>query len=355
MKKRVLSVITLLLLLTLALSACGKEENKSGDTSKTTETAATETTGTTAAASSDTTKALKKITVSYAGGTCEAPVYAAYHKGFFKDEGLEVELVKADFEQLKTGLATSKIDATVGNFAWFKPIEQGLKVKLTAGIHAGCIAAVAPSESGIKSINDLKGKTIGVDAIGGGPMIILSFELQKAGLDPKKDVQWKAFPPPQLETAVNKKEIDAFIVWDPFGTKLVKEKNYVTLLDISKDEPYKSGYCCYVVVSEKLSKDDPEAAARYTRAILKAAEWVGENIDEASKIEVDNKYVSTDVNENADFLRGYVWKPGVKNAKENIKFFIHEQKQQGILEASTDEAALFNRIFAEVIPDYNGN
>ncbi|HEX9059785.1 MAG TPA: ABC transporter substrate-binding protein [Clostridia bacterium] len=299
--------------------------------------------------------ALKKLTVSYAGGTCEAPEYVAYHKGFFKEEGLQIDFVKADFDQLKTGIATGKIDASVGNFSWFKPIEQGLKVKLTAGIHAGCIQAVAPQSSGIKTLKDLKGKTIGVDAIGGGPMIILSSELYKLGINPKTDVQWKVFPPPQLETAVEKKEIDAFIVWDPFGGKAIKEKNYTRLLNISSDEPYKSGYCCYVVVSEKLAKDDPKTAAAYTRAVLKAAEWVGNNIDETSKIEVDNKYVAADLKQNTELLSSYVWKPGVKNAEENIKYFITEQKKQGILDSSTDEKQLFDRIFAKVLTDYNGN
>lgn len=348
MKRKLFSVIAMILLFTLVLPGCRKEESTpAGNLNET---------GTTVVSPGNGSKQQKKkITVSYAGGTCEAPLFAAYHKGFFEDEGLEVEFVKADFEKLKTGIASGKIDASVGNFAWFKAIEQGLKVKLTAGIHAGCIVAVAPPDSGIKSVTDLKGKTIGVESIGGGPMIILSFELQRAGLDPKKDVQWKAFPSAQLETAIDKKEIDAFITWDPFGTKLVKEKNYVALVDIAKDEPYRSGYCCYVVVSEKLVKEDPDAAARYTRAVLRATEWVGENIDEASKIEVDNKYVSVSVEQNAEFLRGYVWRPGVKSAKENIKFFIHEQKEQGILEASTDETELFNKIFAEVIPDFNGN
>lgn len=143
-------------------------------------------------------KDLGKLVVSYAGGTCEAPIYVAYHNGFFKDEGLDVELIQADFEQLKTGVASGKIDASIGNFSWFKPIEQGLKVKLTGGVHAGCIQAVAPPNSGITKVADLKGKTIGVEAIGGGPMITLSIELKKLGIDPKTDVQWKAYPPPQL-------------------------------------------------------------------------------------------------------------------------------------------------------------
>jgi len=60
---------------------------------------------------------------------------------------------------------------------------------------------------GYKDIADLKGKTIGVDAIGGGPMIALSIALRSAGLDPQKDVQWKAYPGPQLDQAIANGEI----------------------------------------------------------------------------------------------------------------------------------------------------
>jgi NitT/TauT family transport system substrate-binding protein len=97
-----------------------------------------------------------------------APTFVAFQKGFFKAEGLDVELVQMAFDQLKQGLTTGKVDAAQANFAWFKPIEQGMNIKLVAGIHTGCIKAVTPSDSGIKTIADLKGKTIGVDAIGAG-------------------------------------------------------------------------------------------------------------------------------------------------------------------------------------------
>ena len=36
----------------------------------------------------------KHVKIGFIGLTCEAPIYTAYEKGFFKDEGLEPELVK---------------------------------------------------------------------------------------------------------------------------------------------------------------------------------------------------------------------------------------------------------------------
>ncbi len=355
MKSKGLFSVAAVFIAMALLAGCGK--TAATNTASTANTAGVSTTGgsdSTSATVATGEKKLKKITVAYAGGTCEAPAFVAYHNGIFKEEGLDVNFVQMGFEDLKSGLASGKVSGTVGNFAWFKPIEQGLQIKITGGLHAGCINAVAPPDSGIASIADLKGKTIGVDAIGGGPMIILSIELKKKGIDPKTDVQWKAYPPAQLEAAIDKKEIQAFIVWDPFGADLVKNKKYVQLLGNGSDEPYKSGYCCYSVVSNKLVENDPEAAAAFTRAVLRAAEWVGLHTREAAQLEVDQKYVAISVDEDEEFIKQYVWKPGVKDAAKDVKFFIEQTKDQGILDPSTDVNELFKNAFYYAIPDYNG-
>ncbi|WP_158629889.1 ABC transporter substrate-binding protein [Cohnella sp. AR92] len=332
------------------MSGCGSKKNNEeaagGDAS------GTPATGT--ATTAKTNKPLQKVTFAYAGGTCEAPIYTAIEQGFFKEEGLDVELVQQDFETLKSGISSGKVDATVGNFAWFKPIEQGLDVKLTGGLHAGCIQLVTPSSSGITSIKELKGKTVGVDVIGGGPQITLSIALKENGLDPEKDVQWRAYPAQQLSTAADKGEIQAFIVWDPAGQQAIDEKNYVSLLNTAHDDPFMSGYCCYSVISGKVAEEDPEKAAAITRALLKAAEWVGNNPQGAAEIETNKKYVSADVATNQALLASYTWKPGVKAAQDSAKFFIKNQKELGILDSSTDENELFDRLFYEAIPDYNG-
>jgi len=298
--------------------------------------------------------AKQKAVIAYAGGTCEAPVFVAYHKGFFTEEGLAVELVQAGFEQLKQGLAAGKIDATQANFAWFKPIEQGLNIKLTAGMHTGCIKAVTPADSGIKSIKDLKGKTIGIDAIGGGPMIALSTKLRENGINPTTEVQWKAYPGPQLDEAIKKNEIQAYMTWDPFPTQAHDHNNHMYLLDIGTDDPFKDSYCCFVGINGDLVSKDPEKAAAITRALLKAAEWVGNNPQEAAQISLDNKYVGGDLKLNSELLDSYDWKPSIKQAQNNIKFYIKELKTQGILEAGTNEDDLYKTVFAQVIPDFNG-
>src|SRR5262245_56857649 len=49
-------------------------------------------------------KSDNKIKVSFLGLTCEMPIFAAYENGYFKEEGLEPELVKLDWDSLREGL-----------------------------------------------------------------------------------------------------------------------------------------------------------------------------------------------------------------------------------------------------------
>ena len=53
-----------------------------------------------------------KIRVGYIGLTCEAPIFTAVEKGFFKEEGLEVELVKCNWAAYKDALALGSFDIT---------------------------------------------------------------------------------------------------------------------------------------------------------------------------------------------------------------------------------------------------
>ena len=336
-KKAGVLLLAAVLALSLGLTGCGSDKSDSK-----------------ASSSKDSSSGKTKVTIAYSGGTCEAPLYVAYHKGYFKKEGLDVTMVEAGFDELKQGLASGKIDAAEGNFAWLKSIEQGLGLKLTAGVHTGCIRAVVPANSTVKTVADLKGKTIGVDSIGGGPQIALSVKLREAGLGPQKDVSWKAYEGNLLDTALQKGEIQAYMTWDPFPPQAVADGKARYLLDIGQDKPFKDKYCCFIGIRSSLIKEDKETAAKITRAILAASDYVNEHPEEAAKIAVDNKYIGSSVELNTKLIKEYNWAPSIKQAKESVKFYIKELKAQGILDKDSSESQLYKDTFAEVISDYNG-
>src|SRR5260370_18408452 len=115
---------------------------------------------------------LTKIRVGYIGLTCEAPIFTAVEKGFFKEEGLDVEMVRCEWANYKDIFALGGFDVTHHLIMYFlKPLEQGLDVKFTGGIHRGCLRVQAPTKGNIFKIDDLRGKKRGGPGMGTPPFI----------------------------------------------------------------------------------------------------------------------------------------------------------------------------------------
>src|SRR5207247_7049169 len=96
------------------------------------------------------------------------------------------------------------------------------------------------------------------------------------GLDPskKEDIDWVALAPEVMALAVEKGQVDAVATSEPMGTILTGKNLVRTVADQAVDSPYKDEYCCAAVVSGKLARENPAAAAKGTRALLKGAKWV---------------------------------------------------------------------------------
>lgn len=292
---------------------------------------------------------LIKVTLGTYNGTCEAPLYVGVENGIFKKHGLDVTVVNINADTLKEGLASGKIDGAQISGGMFKAMEQGLEIKLTNGIHTGCIEGVVPVNSSIKSVKDLKGKKIGIDSIGGVPMVLLSVELGKYGIDAKKDVEWRVYPQANLEQAMEKGDIDAFAAWDPYGALAVSSGKARKIYGNTNNQPgQEDNYCCYVGVSGSLYKNNPEAAKAITEAWVEATDWVQKHPQDAAKIAVDKKYVSSgDELENSKLIGDYKFAADKAKAKKDFTNTLNAMKLQGILDPGTDVQNLVNKTFVD--------
>ena len=289
-----------------------------------------------------------KLKVAYLGLTCEAPIFVAQEQGMFREEGLEVELVRTDWDGLREGLGTGRFDANHTLIMYLlKPIEQGLDVKITGGVHTGCLRLQVAAKSNIKSAAELRGKKIGVPThLGSPPYLFASRVLVANGIDPapdKDEVTWLPFPPEMLGLAVEDGRVDAVATSDPIGTILVGKGQVRTIADQAADPPYSEEYCCAVVVSGPLARDYPEAAAKVTRAMLKAAKWVEVNPTAAATMGVEKRYIASSAEINAQALSKLKYIPGVAKCERSIGQAAEEMKKAGLLRPSTDPAALSKR------------
>jgi NitT/TauT family transport system substrate-binding protein len=293
--------------------------------------------------------ASNKIRVGYIGITCEAPIFVAVEKGFFKEEGLEVELVRCKWSEYKDVLALGGFDVTHHLVMYFlKPIEMGMDVKFTGGIHRGCLRVQAPPNGKVHTVEDLRGKRIGVPGMGTPPFVFASRVMGAHGVDATKDVEWKVFPAGDLGLAVQRGLVDAVATSEPIGSLLVAEGIVKNVADQATDPPYRDEYCCEVIVNGKFLEKNPKAAAAATRALLKAAKWVDTNPVTAARLSVEKKYISSNVDLNAVALSHLHYLPSVSGAEAAVNSAAAEMQKAGMLNPRTDVAELSKRAFVHL-------
>ncbi|OLA96620.1 MAG: myristoyl transferase [Verrucomicrobia bacterium 13_2_20CM_55_10] len=275
---------------------------------------------------SSTARNSNKVRVGYVGLTCEAPIYVAYEKGFFKEEGLEPELVKCNWATYKDALALGSYDITHHLVMYFlKPIEQGLDVRFLAGIHRGCLRVQAGAKTNIHTIEDLKGKRIGVPGMGTPPFVFANRVFGTHGIDAGKDITWKVYPAGELGLAIDKGEVDAVCNAEPIGSLLIAEGKVRNIADQIMDAPYKDEYCCEV--------------------LLKGAKWVETNPRAAAIMAVEKKYLASTPELNTAALARLRYIPSVHLAEESVYTAGREMKVAKMLSAETDTEALAKRAF----------
>jgi NitT/TauT family transport system substrate-binding protein len=291
----------------------------------------------------------EKVKISYLGLTCEPPIFVAYEKGFFKEEGVDVELVKTNWDSLRDGLGLGRFDATHHLVMYLvKPVESGLDVKITGGIHTGCLKVQASARNDIKKVADLKGKKIGVPVLGSPPFLFANRVLAANGMDPQKDVEWVREANDVMELALKNGTVDAVANAEPIGTILESRGAVRTIADLAVDAPYSDEFCCAVVVSGKFLRRDPAGAAKVTRALIKGAKWVHENKLAAAQLAVEKKYLAATPELNAQAIRNLKYVPSISKCRKDIDQIAQEMKKAGFLKPSTDPAELAKQAWADL-------
>ncbi len=290
-----------------------------------------------------------KIKICYLGLTCEPPIFVAYENGFFQEEGVDVELVKTDWNTMRDGLADGRFHASYSFIMYLmKPTEMGLDLKLTGGIHTGCLRIQAATKTDIKTVADLKGKRVGVTHMGSPPFLFASRVLADKGIDPKKEVEWVTMPGDAMAKALDQGRIEALASAEPIGTMLLAGNKVRTVCDQAADAPYDDEYCCIVVVNGKFAREDPTTAAKVTRALLKGAKWVGVNPAAAAKLAVEKNYVAATREINTQAIAMLKFEPGVAKARRDVRTAALEMKKAGFLKNDTDPEELARKAWQDL-------
>ncbi|WP_367137305.1 ABC transporter substrate-binding protein [Saccharothrix sp. HUAS TT1] len=206
-----------------------------------------------------------------------ASVHVAIKKGYFKDEGLEVDvkIIQGGAAAIP-GLISGDLDFSFGNWVSFFAAEakqaaqgvDGLKL-VSDGYQAKpeMFLILAKSDSTIKSPKDLEGKTIAINTFRNIAELTAKATLEANDVDPAK-VNFKEFPFPDMEAAVQNGTVDAAFMVEPFISRAQRSSGQITVLDAASGPTADIPIAGYATTG-KFVKENPNTVAAFQRAMAK--------------------------------------------------------------------------------------
>jgi NitT/TauT family transport system substrate-binding protein len=244
----------------------------------------------------------------------------AIEKGFFKDEGLDVDYktILSSGDRIAALTADSIDFSNLGRVAVIAEMARGndtfyyfANVDDSPG-NEGCWA-----REGIASVKDLKGKKVAANT---------SAEITLAGLlrandMTMKDVQYLNLPPNEMAPALAKGDVDAACVWQPLLDGLKEAAPKGKLIGTDKDTDAYAKFKTMaspdiMIISRKLVDENPEKARKIAVAVMKGAEFANENPEETAKLVAH--YFKKPPEEVLDGMKTFQYF-GMKNWPEHMK------------------------------------
>jgi len=217
------------------------------------------------------------LKVGAIGAVSDAGIFIAQEKGFFRDEGLDVELVgfKAA-PQILPAIATGEVQVSGSAVtpALFNAFARGIGMKLVAdkgqvtkGFGFAAIAIRSDLADTVKDFKDLKGRKFAVMGKGVSSTAQLGKALELGGIEPN-EVELIELGLPEMVAALGNKAIDGATLLEPFITLATARKVAIRWKGMEDFLPF-TGQNGVIIYSQKFTEEQPEAANRWMVAYLK--------------------------------------------------------------------------------------
>ncbi|MDU7360210.1 MAG: ABC transporter substrate-binding protein [Propionibacteriaceae bacterium] len=255
-----------------------------------------------------------QLTIQHITTSDSVPLYLGIEKGFFKEEGLNVEVKIAEsgsaiIPSVINGESPIGYANVISDLA---AIDEGLDVQFVANC---CGVGSDPKkdtssifvlkDSAIKGPEDLPGKRIAVNSVKNLGDVTIPVALKNKGIDPK-GIEWVPMNFSDMGAALERGDVDAIWQVDPFRT-LATDAGYRPILS-NFVEAIPDTTVGYYITSGKFAKSNPEVLQQFQRAMSKANEYATEHPDEFRKLAVEKIKLDPAV---AEKINVAPFKPGV--------------------------------------------
>jgi NitT/TauT family transport system substrate-binding protein len=264
-------------------------------------------------------------------GICIAPQYVA--EDLLRSEGFtDVGYFKAAAGiETANAIAAAKADISLNFVAPFvMRIDAGDPLVMLAGIHVGCFVLFGGER--VHAIRDLKGKTVGIQALGSSQHVFLASMMAYVGLDAKKDVRWEKQPSADSMRYLAEGRIDAFLGFPPDPQELRARKIGHVVVDSGIDRPWSQYFCCMVGANREFMRRYPVATKRALRAILKASNLCALEPQRAARRIADRGYNYEYALETLKDIPYNRWRD--YDAEDTVRFYALRLHEAGIVKSN---------------------
>jgi NitT/TauT family transport system substrate-binding protein len=239
------------------------------------------------------------VRVGIASVISDVGILIADKKGFFRDEDLAVTITPfASGANMVAPLGAGQLDVGGGSAAagFYNAVARGIKMRIVAdkasslpgyAVNRLVVLKSHVDSERFKTLADLKGMKVAMNAPGVAAQVTLDAALKKGGLT-RSDIDTSDMPMPDYVPALMNKAVDAAMATEPHGTLSVRNGSAVSI--IGDDELIPGHQIANLLYSENFATKNADAARRfmkaYVRAIrfyndaLKGGRMAGPNADE---------------------------------------------------------------------------
>ena len=269
-------------------------------------------------------------TFKYVGLKVYDPVYVAVEKGFF--DGLEVEIVDTVAGGATAVQMVSSGDvqgALLSTMALINARSSGLPVVGVADIQSAFSGSpleefYVRADSGIKSIEDLKGKKIAINLVKSSFHYTWLMALEDAGMS-ADDVTFVNLSFDKQQSALERGDVDAIGLMQPYTKKARESENLEMLFDAVN--VFGERQFCEIFINSVWAENNVADAEKFVAGIVKACKWIEENQDEAKQI--ISKYTGIDV----QYIDDYEFQENAMVVESDAEYWLEYMKR---VEGSAD-------------------